>query len=213
MRKPLKKTETLPISELPIRQGKVTFRRGTKLDIDSMEPYWFGADLPNDDQSNVSSGDDSGDQFDDQATDSPEIIDACKRYWRSLLENGEILLVGELNSQLVGRVFINVAARQKATSAIKVDHPTGIIERLKVSLEHQGIGRALVTNAEYVICSLGLSAAEIGVHQTNKRALKLYLDLGYTQLISDHEERAPSFEGFLTYRYQKPTAVLFKFLL
>jgi GNAT superfamily N-acetyltransferase len=104
-------------------------------------------------------------------------------------------------------------ARQSPKSAIKVDHPTGIIERLKVSIEHRGIGRTLIENAEHMIREAGLSAAEIGVHELNARALNLYLELGYTQLLSNHEERSPAFEGFITFRYQRPTCVLFKYLL
>jgi hypothetical protein len=71
----------------------------------------------------------------------------------------------------------------------------------------------LIENAEHLIVQAGLSAAEMGVHQENHRALALYQRLGYSQLISDHEELTPLFEGFITYRYQRPTAVLFKYLL
>jgi len=193
----MKKLQKLPVSELRIAQGKVVFRVGNQKDIDKMEDFWFASDIP-----------------DDEPLDkNQEIIETSKRYWSSLLQDGEILLLGKIDEQLVGRVFINLTERQKERSAIEVDRPTGIIERLKVSIEHQGIGRALIENAEHIIWQAGLSAAEIGVHQSNLRALNIYLSLGYTQLVSEHEERSTSFEGFLTFRYQRPTAVLFKFLL
>ena len=193
----MKKNTSLAIPELKIQQGQVVFRRGTDSDIENMGEEWFASDLPTTEIETL----------------TPEIIEASRRYWLSLLQHGEILLVGVLEDQLVGRVFINITARQKTRSAIKVDHPTGIIERLKVAIEHQGIGRALIENAEHIIVASGLSAAEIGVHQSNTRALSIYEELGYTSLVINHEERSPSFEGFITFRYQRPTAVLFKYLL
>ncbi len=190
-------TTTLAIPELKIRQGLVTFRLGKSSDIEGMSDEWFTSDIPSNE---------------DEAL-TTEIVEASRRYWQSLLEKGEFLIVAELENKLVGRVFVNITARQKTRSPIKVDHPTGIIERLKVSIEHQGIGRALIENAEEFIVASGLSAAEIGVHETNTRALTIYEDLGYISLVTGHEERSPSFEGFITFRYQKPTCVMFKYLL
>ena len=190
------KNKTLNFPSLAIRQGTVLFREGTLNDIEAMDRQWFTSDLPG---------------KDDELT--PEIIEASRRYWFSLLKNGDILIVGELEGDLVGRLFVNVKDRQSAKSQIRVDHPTGIIERVKVSIEHQGIGRALIENAEQLLLETGLSAAEMGVHQDNHRALAIYQRLGYKQLISNHEEPTAPFEGFITYRYQRPTAVLFKYLL
>jgi GNAT superfamily N-acetyltransferase len=193
----MKKTPSLPVSNLAIKEGQVLFRRGTNQDIDDMDASWFAPDI----------------EEEDAEENSPEIIEGTRRYWKSLLKNGDILLVGQLNKKLVGRVFINLTVRQSPRSVIKVDFPTGIIERLKVTIEHQGIGRALIKNAEEIIRSNGLSAAEIGVHESNVRALNIYLDQGYNELITKHHERSAAFEGFITFRYQRPTSVLFKYLL
>ena len=193
----MKKLQTLRVPSLAIKQGKVVFRRGSSQDIDDMDAPWFAPDI----------------EDSDSDENTPEIIEGTRRYWKSLLNGGDILLVGQLNNKLVGRVFVNLTVRQNAKSAIKVDRPTGIIERLKVMIEHQGIGRALIENAEEVIRSAGLSAAEIGVHESNVRAFNIYLDLGYNELVTKHHERSAAFEGFMTFRYQRPTSVLFKYLL
>jgi GNAT superfamily N-acetyltransferase len=193
----MKRTQTFPVPSLAIKEGKVIFRRGSNQDIDDMDAPWFAPDIEDD-------------QTDET---SPEIIEGTRRYWKSLLKEGDILVVGELKKKLVGRVFINLTVRQSPRSAIKVDRPTGIIERLKVMIEHQGIGRALIKNAEEIIRSNGLSAAEIGVHESNERALNIYLEQGYSELVRKHHERSATFEGFMTFRYQRPTSVLFKYLL
>jgi GNAT superfamily N-acetyltransferase len=193
----MKRTQTMPVPSLTIKEGKVTFRRGSNQDIDEMDAPWFAPDI----------------EDEDSEDSSPEIIEGTRRYWKSLLKGGDILVVGQLNKKLVGRVFVNLTVRQSPRSAIKVDHPTGIIERLKVTIEHQGIGRALIKNAEEIIRSNGLSAAEIGVHESNERALNIYLEQGYNELITKHHERSATFEGFMTFRYQRPTSVLFKYLL
>ena len=52
----------------------------------------------------------------------------------------------------------------------------------------------------------------MGVHESNVRALQIYEQLGYTILLTNHEERTSLFEGFITYRYQGETAILFKHL-
>jgi GNAT superfamily N-acetyltransferase len=194
---PMKRTHTLPVPSLAIKEGKVLFRRGTNQDIDDMDAPWFAPDI----------------EDEESEENTPEIIEGTRRYWKALLKSGDILVVGQLNKKLVGRVFVNLSVRQSPRSAIKVDHPTGIIERLKVMIEHQGIGRALIKNAEEVIRSNGLSAAEIGVHESNERALNIYLEQGYNELITQHHERSATFEGFMTFRYQRPTSVLFKYLL
>jgi ribosomal protein S18 acetylase RimI-like enzyme len=188
-------TRALAVPTIQTDRGIVHFREGTAEDIRQMSNFWFRSDLPGND---------------DDLTE--EIIEVTRRYLLTLVEKGDILLVAELDGQMVGRLFINLKERQKEHSRIKVDHPTGIIERVKVSIEHQGIGRALIDNAELIILESGLSAAEMGVHESNVRALAIYEQLGYTTLLTNHEERTSLFEGFITYRYQGKTAILFKHL-
>ncbi|HEY9760406.1 MAG TPA: GNAT family N-acetyltransferase [Oculatellaceae cyanobacterium] len=188
-------TRSLAVPTLQIDRGIVHFKEGTVGDIQQMSNYWFTSDLPG---------------SEDELTE--EIIEVTRQYLISLVEKGDILIIAELEGEMVGRLFINLKDRQKPNSRIKVDHPTGIIERVKVSIEHQGIGRALIANAELVILDSGLSASEMGVHEANTRALAIYESLGYTQLLSDHEERTALFHGFITYRYQGKTAILFKYL-
>jgi GNAT superfamily N-acetyltransferase len=99
-------------------------------------------------------------------------------------------------------VYVDLLERQKPKSRIKVDKPTGIIERVRSVIEREGVGQALIYNAEALIVRAGLVAAEIGVKATNERARRMYEKAGYQVILNGHIELLPDFEGYSIFRYE-----------
>lgn len=173
--------------------GRVRFKLASKGDIDKLSDVFLASDQP------LQDGD-----------PGPEIREVTRRFLKFLLSSGLMAVVAELEDRIVGIAFIDILARQKKDSKIKVERPTGIIERVRSTIEHQGVGRMLLANAEGLICHHGLEAAEIGVKLTNLRAKRIYEEAGYRVRLVNYEEQLPDFEGYLIFRYEAPSNILFK---
>lgn len=185
---------TIPTLETSF--GTIKFRLARRVDIDNLGDVFLNADQPQED----------GDP-------GFEIREVTRRFLKFLLSSGLLAVAAELDGRIVGISFIDLLARQKKDSKVRVDEPTGIIERVRSTIEHQGVGRALLANAEGIIAHHGLKVAEIGVKLTNLRAKRIYEEAGYKVQLVNHEEQLPDFEGYLIFRYEAPSNILYKRLL
>lgn len=173
--------------------GRVQFKLARKVDIDNLADVFLIADQPN-------------------YNEEPdiEIREVTRRFLKFILTGGLLAVAAELDGKIVGITFVDLLARQRQDSKLRVDKPTGIIERVRSTIEHQGLGRALLANAEGLISQHGLKSAEIGVKLTNLRARRIYEEAGYRVKLVNHEEQLPDFEGYLIYRYEAPSNILYK---
>jgi ribosomal protein S18 acetylase RimI-like enzyme len=186
----------LPVLEHNTSKGLVTFRVARLEDIDALSAPFFGSDVEPDD-----------------AEVSQEQIELTRRFFKHLLEQGAVAIIGQQGDEIVGMVYVDLLERQKEKSRIRVDRPTGIIERVRSIIEGEGIGKALLLNAEALIVGAGLEAAEIGVKATNERARRIYQKAGYQVMLEGHIELLPDFEGYSIFRYEPPSLVMFKSLV
>lgn len=186
--------ERLPVPEHQTSKGLVTFAVAGPDDIDTLSEPFFGAD-----------GDDE--------PASAEQIELTRRFFKHLLKQGAVAIVGRIGDEIVGMTYIDLLERQKEKSRIRVDRPTGIIERVRSLVEGEGVGKALLVNAEAIIVGAGLEAAEIGVKATNERARRIYVNAGYQTVLEGHIELLPDFEGYSIFRYEPPSLVMFKSLV
>ena len=98
-------------------------------------------------------------------------------------ERGEVvMLVAEVNNSPVAQVWVDLRRRAVASA--------GFIWAVRVNplFRSQGIGGKMLTEAEEVIRSNGLEAAELGVEKDNPGARSLYERAGYRVLNSAYEE-------------------------
>jgi ribosomal protein S18 acetylase RimI-like enzyme len=189
----------LPVAEHKTSKGVVKFRVAELGDIDRLSLAFLGSDS----------------EPDDAPPPTEEYLALTRRFFKHLITSGQIAIVGELgdDNEIVGMAYVDILERQKPKSRIKVDKPTGIIERVRSVIEREGVGQALLYNAEALIIRAGLVAAEIGVKATNERARRMYEKAGYQVVLNGHIELLPDFEGYSIFRYEPPSQVLFKSLV
>ncbi|CAN5600091.1 hypothetical protein BH11CYA1_BH11CYA1_28560 [soil metagenome] len=187
----------LPVAEHKTSKGIVKFRVAEIGDIDRLSLAFLGSDS----------------EPDDAPPPTEEYLALTRRFFKHLINSGQIAIIGELNDEIVGMVYVDILERQKPKSRIRVDKPTGIIERVRSVIEREGVGQALLYNAEALIIRAGLVASEIGVKATNERARKMYERAGYQVVLDGHIELLPDFEGYSIFRYEPPSQVMFKSLV
>ena len=187
----------LPVAEHKTSKGIVKFRLAELADIDRLSLAFLGSDS----------------EPDDAPAPSEEFLDLTRRFFKHLINSGSVAIVGVLDDEIVAMVYVDLLERQKPKSRIKVDKPTGIIERVRSVIEREGVGQALLYNAEALIIRAGLVAAEIGVKATNERARRMYEKAGYQVILNGHIELLPDFEGYSIFRYEPPSQVMFKSLV
>lgn len=180
----------LVLPELKCSGGPVSFKLGTASEAANLPEPFFATD--------------EGDLL------TPLECEVMRRFLSHLVEQGSLLILAQKQEQTVGMSFVDIKARQAADSVIKTSQPAGIIERVRSLVEHQGIGQALLTNAEDLILQADLLVSEVGVSAKNLRARRIYERAGYVPRLFDAEERLPDFEGFPIYRYWRPNCILFK---
>lgn len=191
----------LPVAEHKTSRGIVKFRLAELNDIDRLSLEFLGSDS----------------EPDDAPPPTEEYLDLTRRFFKHLINSGSVAiigeLVGELDCEIVAMAYVDLLERQKPKSRIKVDKPTGIIERVRSVIEREGVGQALLYNAEALIIRAGLVASEIGVKATNERARRMYEKAGYQVVLNGHIELLPDFEGYSIFRYEPPSQVMFKSLV
>jgi len=187
----------LPLAEHQTTQGVVKFKVASLSDIDRLSETFLGSD----------------NEPIDAEPASEEFLALTRRFFKHLISEGAVAIIGEKDSEIVGLSFVDLLERQKEKTRIRCDRPTGIIERVRSVIEGQGVGRALLQNCEALIVRAGLEAAEIGVKATNHRAREIYERAGYQVVLNGHVERLPDFEGYSIFRYEPPSQVMFKSLV
>jgi ribosomal protein S18 acetylase RimI-like enzyme len=95
-----------------------------------------------------------------------------------------VIFVAECGDDLVGQIFVNLHSTWR--NAIR-GSVTGYLHsfRVKPAFRNQGIGQRLIETAEACLIEHGFRRAVISVSKTNKRALRLYQNLGYEILGED----------------------------
>jgi ribosomal protein S18 acetylase RimI-like enzyme len=112
-----------------------------------------------------------------------------RRLYRAAFEDsrrGErALLVAEVGRRVVGQIFV-----QFEGTLVGDPDTTGYLYafRVRPSYRNQGIGSALVSEAERLLLAEGLTRAVIAVGKTNEPALRLYQRLGYRRFGEDPGE-------------------------
>ena len=112
-----------------------------------------------------------------------------RRLYRAAFEDsrrGErALLVAEVDGEIVGQLFV-----QFEGTLVGDPDTTGYLYafRVRPAWRNQGIGTALVAEAERRLLSEGLTRAVIAVGKANEPALRLYERLGYTRFGEDPGE-------------------------
>jgi len=187
----------LPLAEHNTSRGVITFRVALLDDIDRLGETFLGSD----------------NEPEDAEPSNQEFLALTRRFFKHLINDGAVAIIGEKDSEIVGLSYVDLLERQKAKTRIRCDRPTGIIERVRSVIEGEGVGRALLHNCEALIVRAGLEAAEIGVKATNHRAKKIYERAGYQIVLEGHVERMPDFEGYSIFRYEPPSQVMFKSLV
>ncbi len=180
----------LVLPELQCTGGAVSFKLGTASEAANLPDPFFATD--------------EGDPLTEHESE------VMRRFLSHLVEQGSLLILAHKQESIVGMSFVDIKARQAPDTVIKTSQPAGIIERVRSLIEHQGIGQALLTNAEDLILQADLLVSEVGVSAKNLRARRIYERAGYVPRVFDAEERLPDFEGCPIYRYWRPNCILFK---
>src|SRR5215510_16100190 len=103
----------------------------------------------------------------------------CERIYERCREAAGKIFVAEEDSEVVG--FVTVLAREPF---VELDDPPGhyaLITDLVVLESHRsrGIGRRLLERAEAYAKQAGSTELRIGVLSSNRKARRLYLDVGF----------------------------------
>jgi ring-1,2-phenylacetyl-CoA epoxidase subunit PaaD len=100
-------------------------------------------------------------------------VEYCRDEFRRMRNGEGAILVAVDGSDLLGKAHADLAT--------KADEGIGCIEAVAVvpELQGRGIGSALMRATEALLADHGLATAELGVEDTNERALRLYRRLGY----------------------------------
>ena len=107
-----------------------------------------------------------------------------RRAYREQLEGRRVMLVADCNDFPVGQLFIQLHSSNRL---IADGHRRAYFYSFRVMemFRRQGIGTALVNEAEGIVMRRGFTSVTIAVVKENQAALRLYRRLGYRQFAED----------------------------
>jgi ribosomal protein S18 acetylase RimI-like enzyme len=110
-----------------------------------------------------------------------------KRAMQEALRGRRILLLAEIDEQLVGQIFVQLATRATfSTKGISSGYLYAF--RVKQPFRNQGVGSRLLQEAEANLSGRGFRRAVISVDKHNIAARRLYERAGYTIFTEDPGE-------------------------
>jgi len=132
--------------------------------------------------------------------------------WEDVRRGERELIVAEIDGQVVGQIFVHYNSPWPVPAS---DRPPGYLYafRVRPEVRGQGVGRALLREAEATLIRSGATHAVIAVARANVEARRLYERLGYVWFADDPGEWAFVDERGEFRRVHEPAHLLVKELV